>query len=171
MLVVSNTSPLSNLAIVDHLDLLRERYGRVIVPERVKLELDALSHAAGKSRIEKAYSEGWLLTQRLPDYTLTAQLGTRVDAGEAEAIALAELLKADKLIIDDGLGRELARARGVAVVGLLGELLHAKLHGRIGSVGAIMDQLKAEARFFIRDDLRRLILHQAGEEHMPSSIT
>ena len=163
MLVVSNTSPLSNLAIVDQLHLLRLRYDRVIVPGRVKFELEALTHATGKQRIIQAVSDGWLVVQSLADQTLSTQFAQRVDPGEAEAIALAEQLKADKLIIDDRIGRILARERGLAVAGLLGELLYAKRHGRIAAVGAVMDRLKVEARFFVRADLRTLILRQAGE--------
>ena len=107
--------------------------------------------------------EGWLVAQTLPDYDLSGRFEKRVDPGEAEAIALAEHLRADKLIIDDRLGRELARERRVPVAGLLGELLHAKLQGRIDSVRVVMDKLQSEARFFFRADLRELILRQAGE--------
>ena len=41
MLVVSNTSPISNLAIIGRLDLLRERYGAVLMPPAVKTDLSA----------------------------------------------------------------------------------------------------------------------------------
>ena len=44
MRVVSNTSPISNLAIIGRLSLLRQRYGRVAVPPEVARELRALSH-------------------------------------------------------------------------------------------------------------------------------
>ena len=39
MRVVSNTSPISNLAIIGRLSLLRQRYGRVAVPPEVAREL------------------------------------------------------------------------------------------------------------------------------------
>ena len=58
MLVVSNTSPLSNLAIIGRLGLLRDRYGSVLIPPAVKSELDALSHPGGKSRLEEALRSG-----------------------------------------------------------------------------------------------------------------
>ena len=48
MLVVSNTSPLANLAVIDHLQLLRVRYGRVVIPQEVWDELSALHHANGR---------------------------------------------------------------------------------------------------------------------------
>ena len=54
--------------------------------------------------------------------------------GEAQAICLAEKLNAGKLLMDDRDGRELARERKLKVSGLLGELVHAKLMGRIQSV-------------------------------------
>ena len=163
MLVVCNTSPISNLAIVDLLDLLRMRYGRVIIPQRVKQELDALTHSDGKRRIQSAVDAGWIAVQTLETRQLCSKFEQRVDPGEAEAIALAETLKADKLIIDDRLGRELARERGVSVAGLLGELLHAKIQGRLRSVKEAIELLQREARFFIRSDLRELIVRDAGE--------
>jgi uncharacterized protein len=49
-----------------------------------------------------------------------------VDAGEAEAIQLAKELRADRLLIDDFKGRQLAAREGVKVIGVLGILLLAK---------------------------------------------
>ena len=53
----------------------------------------------------------------------------KVDLGEAEAIALAEELQADFLLIDERKGRRLAQARDLRVVGLLGVILIAKRRG------------------------------------------
>lgn len=163
MLVVSNTSPISNLAIIGHLYLLKSRYGKIIVPTGVKLELLALSHQEGKAEITQALTDGWLIVETASNTTLIEHFERRVDRGEAEAIALFEARGADKLILDDRLGRELARERNIPTTGLLGELLHAKLKHRIASVSVLMDRLKVEARFFIREDLRKLVLIQAGE--------
>lgn len=163
MLVVSNTSPLSNLAIIDRLTLLPKRYVRVIIPVQVRRELAALTHAEAKQRIEQAISEGSLIVQSLPGKELRARFESRVDPGEGEAIALAEYLKADKFIVDDRIARELVHERGLSVAGLLGELLWAKRHGHIASVGAVMIQLRTEARFFIHPDLHKLVLLEAGE--------
>ncbi len=163
MQVVSNTSPLSNLSIVGQLDLLRNRYGQVLIPEAVNRELAALSHPVALERLSRAFRDDWLKVCPLSDSALAREHEQRVDLGEAEAIALAEHLRADKLIIDDRLGRELARERGVAAAGILGELLFAKAQGALSSVGAIVDRLQSDARFYIRDDLREMILRQAGE--------
>jgi predicted nucleic acid-binding protein len=163
MLVVSDTSPISNLAVIGQLRLLRERYGRVVIPPKVLEELNRLSHPEGSQEIENALSDGWLVVEPLPDETWLRKLEERVDPGEAAAICLAESIQADKLLVDDRQGRELARERGIKVAGLLGELVHAKLQGRLTSVLSEMTKLQTEARFFIRDDIRAFILAQAGE--------
>ena len=41
MIVVSNTSPMTNLAAIGHLDLLRKLFGRIVVPHAVIDELTA----------------------------------------------------------------------------------------------------------------------------------
>lgn len=58
MRVVSDTSPLSNLAIIGRLSLLRERYVRVVFPREVEAELNRLSHPGGRLAIAEALAEG-----------------------------------------------------------------------------------------------------------------
>lgn len=163
MLVVSDTSPLSNLAIIGRLPLLRKRYGEVLIPPTVRSELEALSHSQGRSAITESIASGWIRVERLPESVDWSDLLERADPGECEAIALAESLKADKILLDDRAGRELARERGLKVTGVLGELLHAKRLGLIDSLRREMDALRDEARFFVHRDLRALFLSEAGE--------
>ena len=42
MIVVSDASPITNLAAIEQLDLLRQIYGQVIIPEAVFQELTAV---------------------------------------------------------------------------------------------------------------------------------
>jgi predicted nucleic acid-binding protein len=84
MLVVSNTSPISNLTVIDRLALLRERYGRVIIPPVVREELHALPHTEGKKRMETAIGDDWLAIQSLPDEARTFLLPGQLDPGETE---------------------------------------------------------------------------------------
>ena len=53
MLVVSNTSPLSNLAIIDRLEILRRQFGLINIPPAVQLELDRLSHPAAQRSLPR----------------------------------------------------------------------------------------------------------------------
>ena len=160
MRVVSNTSPLSNLAIVGRLDFLPRRYGAVLVPPAVAKELTALSHPDGSGRIAVALAEGWL--QIGPPPPILA-LPFPLDPGETEAIALACHLKADVLLIDEKRGRQAARHCGLVVAGVLGELLHARHAGWIPSVRNEIQRLRREAGFFVDATVERFILSQVGE--------
>jgi len=101
MLVVSNTSPLSNLAIIGRLGLLKDRYGSLTIPSMVKTELAALDHEAGRRDLEVAFDEGWIAVTALPESLDLSPYLERADPGECEAIALAEVLGADKILLDD----------------------------------------------------------------------
>jgi predicted nucleic acid-binding protein len=161
MRVVSNTSPISNLAIIGRLDLLKRRYGTVSIPPAVATELSALSHPAAKARITAALAEGWLVVQKVPPCSL--RLPFPLDAGETEAIALAVATRADVALMDEKRGREAARRNGLAVGGLLGELLHARQAGLLHGLRPEIDRLRAEAGFFVDPEIERFILSQVGE--------
>jgi predicted nucleic acid-binding protein len=47
MLVVSNTSPILNLAIIHRLELLRQQFGEVLIPPAVKETMARLRQEAG----------------------------------------------------------------------------------------------------------------------------
>jgi len=134
MLVVSNTSPLSNLAVIGRLDLLSARYGSVTIPAMVWQELDAFSHQQAKQQLQEALTRGWIVMQPLPESHDLSSYLERADPGESEAIALAEFIGADKILLDDRAGRTLARERGLNVAGVLGVLLYAKRQDLIDSV-------------------------------------
>ncbi len=163
MRAVSNTSPVSNLAIIGRLDLLQERYASLTIPTEVLRELRALSHVAAREAIEAALRQGWLRAETLPIPNEYELLRTSLDAGEAQAIALAIATSADVLLIDERRGREKARDHGLKVAGVLGELLYAKYSGLIPSVRTEVERLRTEAYFFIHADIEAFILAQAGE--------
>jgi uncharacterized protein len=102
MIIVSDTSALSNLAIVDHLWLLEAVYQTVIIPDAVASELAA----ARNSTVSAILQLHWIHTQSLTNSQLADQLQQErgLDAGEAHAIALALELQADDLLIDERLG-------------------------------------------------------------------
>jgi predicted nucleic acid-binding protein len=161
MRAVSNTSPLSNLAIIGRLDLLKHRYGEVRIPPAVAAELSRLSHPVARTRLSEAFAEGWLIVDQPP--AKLASLAFPLDPGEAQAIALAVDLRADILLMDERRGRASARLMGLTVAGVLGELLHAKLTGALQAIKPELNRLRTEARFFIDDEIERFILSQAGE--------
>jgi predicted nucleic acid-binding protein len=161
MRVVSDTSPISNLAIIGRLELLKQRYGTVRIPPAVALELSALSHPGAKARITAAMTEGWLVTENVPP--CSPQMPFPLDAGETEAIGLAMAPRADVLLMDERRGREVARRNGLVVAGLLGELLYARLAGKLPSLRPELDRLRSDAGFFVDREIERFILSQADE--------
>jgi len=162
MLVVSNTSPISNLAVVDRLEFLQRRYGIVRIPVAVANELAALSHPAGAQRIQSALADGWLVVEPLANPS-SPKLPWPLDPGERAAIALACQCKADVLLMDEKRGREAARQSGLVVAGLLGELIHAKLAGWIPNVQDEIQRLRLDAGFFVDVTMEKFILSQVGE--------
>lgn len=86
-----------------------------------------------------------------------------LDAGEAETIILAEETSADLIIMDDRLGRKIAKLREITVIGTLRFLLIAKKRGLISSVMNHIGKLK-HAGFWVSDNVCDLIREAAGEQ-------
>ncbi|MCG5060222.1 MAG: DUF3368 domain-containing protein [Limnoraphis sp. WC205] len=161
MIVVSNTSPISNLAKVEQLNLIYQLYGRILIPCAVHEEL--LDRRAGDTVITAVGSATWIDIQSVQNQRLVDDLRIRVNVGEAEAIALAIEIKADRLIIDERLGRQAARDFGVKITGVLGILLLAKRQKLILEVQPIMDHLIERANFRISSQLYADVLMAANE--------
>jgi len=119
MIVVADTSPINYLVLIGHIDVLPAFYDRILVPPSVWSELQDGS-TPDSVRAWLSEPPAWLERRalaRLPDDSLTF-----LDMGEREAIALAEEVGADRLIVDETLAREEARRRNLSVIGTLGNL-------------------------------------------------
>jgi uncharacterized protein len=163
MLVVSNTSPISNLAIVGRLNLLRSQFREIRIPIAVQFELDQVSHGAALKEIQQAFQDGWIKPQALREGKIARLLATTLDPGEAEAIALALELPADLILLDERDGRKAAERAGLRVAGVLGVLLRAKSEGQIERVRPEVEALRTRARFFVSARLQEEVLDAAGE--------
>jgi hypothetical protein len=163
MQVVSNTSPLSALSIIGRLGLLRAQFGTILIPNAVWAELSRLDHDSGRQALEQAHAERWLQIHQTANRALVEILSVTLDAGESEAIAMAQELRADILIMDESSGRAMARNLKIKITGTLGVLLKAKRDGEIPSLKFEMDRLVKDAGFFVSDRVRNMFLAQAGE--------
>ncbi len=124
MRVVSDTSPISNLAIIGRLDLLRRLHGIVLIPSAVEHELSRLRHPEGRAAIEAALRDRWLRVE--PLMATASPIIPRLDAGETESIALALLESETLLLLDEADGRAAARNSDIAVSGAVGVLIAAR---------------------------------------------
>lgn len=78
-----------------------------------------------------------------------------LDLGEREAIALAQVVHAELLLIDDSKGRLEARRLGLRVTGTLG-VLKVAAERKLIDVKVVVKSLKA-TNFYVDDDLIRLV--------------
>jgi uncharacterized protein len=163
MIVVSDTSPLSNLAIVGRLSILKELYQKVIIPQAVAEELANARDEA--QQIEAVLSLDWIEVRQATNLETIAMLrqDCLLDRGESEAIALALELNAGELLIDERLGRREATRLGLSIIGVLGILLMAKSRGLIPAVKPIIDALITEAGFRVSHLLYEEVLKSSGE--------
>jgi len=122
MIVIADTTPLNYLVLLGQAELLPRLFGRVLIPPAVWEELsDPETPAAVKAWLAQAPS--WLQVQVLgspPD----AQLDY-LDRGEQEAIALAQELQADRVLLDETEARQEAVRRKLPIIGTLGILRRA----------------------------------------------
>ncbi|MDJ0520163.1 MAG: hypothetical protein QNJ74_29215 [Trichodesmium sp. MO_231.B1] len=82
-----DTSPISNLATVGQLDLLKQIYGEVIIPETVYQEI--INAGATEPATLAIQSLKWIKKGSINNLTLVMSLQAKLDPGEAEAIVLA----------------------------------------------------------------------------------
>ncbi len=165
MIVVSDTSPITNLAAIGQLDLLRQLYDYIVIPEAVYSEMIAVGKPV-PGAIEVRQTLAWIQVQKIEDskrvFALQASQNN-IDLGEAEAITLALELNADLLLMDERRGRALAQNCGLNVTGLLGVLLQAKRKGLIPLVKPIVDELIEKADFRLNNQLYLTIMKSANE--------
>lgn len=110
MIVVSNTSPLMNLVVVEHLSLLRQLYESVKVPDAVLQELSLIE--TYHHEINMVSTLPWIVSKSVTDRMLVDALLLQLDLGEAEAIALAVEKQAGLILIDEHRGRQIATSYG-----------------------------------------------------------
>jgi predicted nucleic acid-binding protein len=155
--VVSNTTLRIKLVGVGPLNLLPTLYQEIHVPEAVFAEYQA-GRAQHPGSPDLA-TLSWLTVHTVaPDPAVPAGL----DAGEAQAIALARTLQARLILLDERRGRASAARLGLPIAGALTVLLEAKRQGHVPLIAPIIDQMVAQGRR-ISPRLRAEVLTRAGE--------
>ena len=161
MLVVSNTSPILNLAIIDRLSLIREQFATVTIPKGVLEELRVEENLPGSKKILDALDAKWLQVEEVQDSAMLRILKRELDSGEAEAITLALETRAQWVLLDESEARRIAKDLGLRITGVLGILLRACRQKRIPSLRTEMERLRENAGFYISDHLFKDLLKQS----------
>lgn len=161
--VISDASVLICLGGIGQIELLREFYTEVLVPPAVWAEVTSAGSRPGAAEAQRARHAGWLKLHTPAATALLAQLHRTLDAGEAEAIALATELPHSLLLVDDADGRETALQLGLDFTGTVGVLLRAKREGKLPALKPVLDRLTQQHRFRLSASLYAAVLRQAGE--------
>jgi len=160
--VVSDTSPLSYLILIEEVEVLGRLYGEIYVPPAVMGEL---SHPDGPEATRRWAQDlpAWLQVKEPPE---AGGLDPRpepreklrsLDRGERQAILLAEEEGALPLI-DERDGRSVARALGLSITGTIGVLDEAASEGLVDPRGAA-DRLR-ETSFRASEELYRWLIER-----------
>jgi len=161
MTIISNASPLIALVRIGQLDLLRQLYSEIIIPEAVWREV--VVEGADQPGAEAVSSASWIVRRTVTNRALVHGLQQELDAGEAEAIALAVEMNDALLLMDERLGRDTARHFGIRYTGVVGVLIEAKHQGFVRAIQPHLDALRDLAGFRVSEALYQRILQDEGE--------
>lgn len=125
MIVVSDTTPVISLMKAGQLELLRQLFGVVYIPEAVYRELT--DNEAFSEEVRMVQECKFLYMQKVDNGKPVAILQdfTGLDAGESEAIILADEMNSDVLLMDERKGRQVAKKLGIRITGTIGILTQA----------------------------------------------
>lgn len=157
MIIVSDTSSISNLLQIGLIDILHVLYEEITITPAVRRELFHLPEQ--EKQIEQI---DWIVVKAPQDQGMIVQLLEEIDLGEAESIVLALEEQAKYLIIDEYKGRLIADSYGIKIVGILGVLIQAKKKKIILKIKPHIDQL-VEIGFRLDKKLIEKVLKGLGE--------
>jgi hypothetical protein len=151
--VISDTSPVRALAHLGHLVWLERLFKQVVLPPAVAAELGKPPRGLQAVDVNSCL----FLSVRAPaSLQRVSELLSILDA-----IALAEELNADVVLIDELAGRNVARQCGFPVLGTLGILLRAKQEHLCPQIFPLLERLQ--------QGIRLLHIPQPPEEHSGTS--
>ena len=152
--VVSNTTPIISLLKIGELQILKDLYKEIYIPQEVYNEIEA-----GKSKefyVDLSKIE-WIKIEKIKNEKSLSYF-LDLDQGEAEVIVLASEINADLIILDETLGRFHAKHVGLIVTGTIGILIKAKQLGYIKELKPILRELRTKdvwlSDVFIEEILR-----------------
>ena len=163
MTIISDSSPLIALSNAGELELLREVFGAVIIPQAVYEEVVIQGRTKGGT--EEIAAAQWIVCRQVEDQSAGENFRAvhrRLGPGESETIILAKQLSADWVIIDEWRGRRAAEQENLKLIGTLGVIVLAKELGLIDNVRNVLDRL-TQAGFRVSPTTYQAALKKARE--------
>ncbi len=159
-IIVADAGPLIALAKIEQLALLSALFADVHIPAHVLHEAAGNMAMLGAPSV-RAFADAQATIHPDSVDPIVQRLGVEIDAGEAQAIALAQTLRCG-VLMDDLLGRGVAKRLGLPVIGVLGVLLQGKRAGHVTAIRPSLDALLI-ARYRVSDKLIVEVLALANE--------
>ncbi len=156
-IVIADAGPIIALAQIQRLDLLQSLYGSIAIPGEVAREIAPTVPDP----------PAWLVVHPVATDLLALVGEPPLDVGEHAALALALVMRARWIILDDRRARNRADDLGLPVIGTIGVLLAAKQDGVIPAIRPLLDDLR-ESRLFVSERLVALALATAEETDDPT---
>lgn len=147
MIVISDTGPLRYLAVLGRAELLPQLFGQILCPAAIISECQH-PKAPDALRVLITAQPEWLVI-RDPQH-VSAELASHLDAGEAAAMALAQELGADLILMDEKKGRLHAKANGLIVAGTLNIWALAAKRGLL-DYDTTVSELRTTSNFRVSD--------------------
>ncbi len=148
-IVIADTSCFIVLEKIQQLPLLRQVYSEVITTPEIQIEF-------GNPLPD------WVLIRSARNLNLQQELETKLDQGEASAIALGLEMPNSTIILDDLKARKIAEQYKLIFTGTLGVLLKAKELLLISSIKPLIKELHLVGLRFSKE-VENEILKQAKE--------
>lgn len=156
--VVSNTTPIISLLKIGKLEILKDLYEEIYIPQEVFNEIEAGKH---KNYYVNLLEFEWIKIEQIQDRKSIVYF-LDLDKGEAEAIILATESEADLILLDEALGRYHAKHAGLKVTGTIGILIKAKNQSLITELKPLIFELR-EKGVWLSDNLIERILELTNE--------
>lgn len=161
MIVVSNTTPLIGLAIVNRFNLLRRYFDEIFIAQAVYDEAVSAGREIGGAK-QEILNAAWIKVAQVKDRLAVDVLLDELDIGEAETIILARELQAELVLMDETKGRRKLTQLNLAKTGTVGILLKARLDGLIPALKPELELLR-QHHFSISQQVIDHVLLQVGE--------
>jgi predicted nucleic acid-binding protein len=140
-MIVSNTTPIVCFLKLGRLDILKNIFNEIIIPQAVYEEVTAKPDEA--EAINALTECGLFKTRPVENKFAVSLLQKQIglDLGESESIVLAQELKAELLLMDERKGRRVAVENGISISGTLGVLIKAKQMNLVKEIRPLLNEL------------------------------
>ena len=143
MTVIADSGPLIHLSMVHQFHLLQHLFQQVsTIPHVIDEVVTQGSGRPGEAEVQQGIQNNWITIVPVTDRTVIQRLAApNLSEADSAVIACALEIKATAVLSDDSAVRRVAERAGLAVIGTVGILTHARVQGLVGQLKPLLDQL------------------------------